>query len=259
VAETVSVFIQRGLGNGHEHTAIERLHPAPFSYQDVGRLVRFFTKRGGTVLDPLVGVGSTLKACALNERFGVGIELQKRYCDLSRRRLKTEVDPELLRRYPQRIIQADIREAIPRLERDSVDFIVTSPPYWNILEKVDHKARQERVDNGLDTKYSDDPRDLGNIAHYEDFVIELSSILGSLRHVLRSHRYMAVIVGDFRHRSRYFAFHADLAHGLEAHGFLLKGITVLYQKNKRIFPYGYPYSYVPNIHNQFILILQKED
>lgn len=23
------------------------------------------------------------------------------------------------------------------------------------------------------------------------------------------------------------------------------------------FPYGYPYSYVPNIHNQYILILQK--
>jgi hypothetical protein len=25
----------------------------------------------------------------------------------------------------------------------------------------------------------------------------------------------------------------------------------------RVFPYGYPYSYVPNIHNQYILILQK--
>jgi len=24
-----------------------------------------------------------------------------------------------------------------------------------------------------------------------------------------------------------------------------------------VFPYGYPYSYVPNIHNQYILILQK--
>jgi len=34
-------------------------------------------------------------------------------------------------------------------------------------------------------------------------------------------------------------------------------LTVLYQRHKRIFPYGYPYAFVPNIHNQFILILQK--
>jgi hypothetical protein len=32
----------------------------------------------------------------------------------------------------------------------------------------------------------------------------------------------------------------------------------LYQRHKRIFPYGYPYAYVPNIHHQYILILQNE-
>ena len=52
-------------------------------------------------------------------------------------------------------------------------------------------------------------------------------------------------------------FHADLAQRLEKIGYQSKGLTVLYQRHKRVFPYGYPYAYVPNIHNQFILILQK--
>ena len=52
-------------------------------------------------------------------------------------------------------------------------------------------------------------------------------------------------------------FHADLTQRLEKIGYQSKGLTVLYQRHKRVFPYGYPYAYVPNIHNQFILILQK--
>ena len=35
IPETVSVWVQRGLGKGHEHAQIERQHPAPFSFQDV--------------------------------------------------------------------------------------------------------------------------------------------------------------------------------------------------------------------------------
>ena len=35
-------------------------------------------------------------------------------------------------------------------------------------------------------------------------------------------------------------------------------ITILYQPHKRIFPYGYPAAFVPNIHHQYILILENE-
>jgi len=53
-------------------------------------------------------------------------------------------------------------------------------------------------------------------------------------------------------------FHADLASALEQRKFALKGITILHQKHKRVFPYGYPYSFVPNLHHQYILILRKD-
>jgi len=68
---------------------------------------------------------------------------------------------------------------------------------------------------------------------------------------------MAIIVSDFRDKSKYVMFHADLARSLQMYGLELKGISILYQRHKRIFPYGYPFAYVPNIHHQYILILQN--
>jgi DNA modification methylase len=257
IPETVSVWVQRGLGKGHEHAQIERQHPAPFSFQDIARLVRFFTKAGETVLDPFVGIGSTLKAAALEGRHGIGIELNKKYAKLAKQRLSSEIDQSVLLSNPQQVIQGDARKAISKIKKDSVKLVVTSPPYWNILHKTDHKTKQERVAHELDTQYSDDPADLGNILDYSAFVSELGSILALTRECLVAGGHLCLVVGDFRHKSNYFMFHADIAHEMEKHGFTLKGIKILYQKHKRVFPYGFPYSYVPNMHHQYIVILAK--
>lgn len=258
IPETVSVWNQRGLGAGHPDAQIERQHPAPFSFTDVGRLIRFFTKRGATVLDPFVGVGSTLKACAVDGRHGIGIELSPVFANLTRQRLETEVRDMFATVSGQTVLEGDARDHLPAIPTESVDFVVTSPPYWSILKKKDdHKVRQERVEKGLVTDYGEDERDLGRIENYEEFLRELSSILGECGRTLKRGKYMCVIVSDFRDKSKYIMFHADLARVLEPCGLEMRGLKVLYQRHKKVFPYGYPYSYVPNIHNQYILILQK--
>jgi DNA modification methylase len=257
IPETISVWTQRGLGKGHEHAQIERQHPAPFSYQDIARVIRFFTKSGEMVLDPFVGVGSTLKAAAIEGRKGLGIELNKKYADLARLRLKTELDDDVAKRKDQKVIRGDARLVIPTLAANSVKLVVTSPPYWNILHKQDHKAQQERVAHGLDTKYSSAKADLGNIESYPAFLEALADTLALTRQCLVDGGHLCVVVGDFRQKSQYFMFHADIAREMEVRGFKLKGLKILYQRHKRVFPYGYPYSYVPNLHHQYIVILAK--
>ncbi len=258
IPETISVWVQKGLGAGHPDAQIERLHPAPFSFTDVGRLIRFFTKRNAKVLDPFVGIGSTLKACAIEGRNGLGVELNPTFAALARKRLITEVTDMFSSVAKQEVIEGDIRDVLPTLKTESVDFIVTSPPYWSILRKNnDHKVRQERIAKGLSTDYGNDIRDLANIPQYEDFLSEISRIFIDCARTLKKGKYMAIVVSDFRDKSRYIMFHSDLALELQKHGLEMRGLKVLYQRHKKVFPYGYPYSYVPNIHNQFILILQK--
>lgn len=257
IAETVSVWNQKGLGAGHPDAKIERQHPAPFSFTDVSRLIRFFTKRDQVVLDPFVGIGSTLKACAIEGRRGTGIELNPHFAELTRERLRTEVRDMFSTAEEQTVLEGDTRELLPGIVDESVDFIVTSPPYWAILKKEDHKVRQERVAKGLSTDYGDDPRDLGQISTYDEFLQELVVIFSECKRILKPGKFMAIVVSDFRDKSRYVMFHSDLAQALETIGLEMRGLKVLYQRHKKVYPYGYPYSYVPNIHHQYILILQR--
>lgn len=258
IQETKSFFFQKGLGAGSPEAKYEKMHPAPFSFTDVTKLIRFFTKRNAKILDPFLGVGSTIKACVELEREGFGVELSPKWCEITKKRLKEESNYKLDKEH---LVCGDSRELIKYFDKNLFDFIVTSPPYWNILEKKDHKAN-ERALNGHDTKYSENKHDLGNITNYNKFLDELVKIFLSCHELLKPGKYMCIIVSDFRHKSEFYPFHADLLNKLTdkklKNHFHLKGIKVLIQNAKKLFPYGYPFSYVENIHHQYILILQKQ-
>ncbi|MCD6522095.1 site-specific DNA-methyltransferase [Candidatus Calescamantes bacterium] len=65
-------------------------HPAPFPVELPKRCIKLFSFIGDIVLDPFLGSGSTLIACALLNRKGVGIEIDENYCALARDRLIRE-------------------------------------------------------------------------------------------------------------------------------------------------------------------------
>src|SRR6266540_1386349 len=61
-------------------------HPAKYPESLAAEFISFFTKRGGTVLDPMVGTGSTLVAAALCGRRAIGVDLNQDFVALSRER-----------------------------------------------------------------------------------------------------------------------------------------------------------------------------
>lgn len=261
--ETKSYFFQKGLGADHPEAQIEKQHPAPYSFQDIEKLILFFTKQGMTVLDPFGGVASTAKACELTGRRCISIELSEKYHNLSIQRLETEVGEGTSLHHDLR--NGDSCAILPTLETNSIDFMVTSPPYWGILNKQDQKVKKERVANNLDTKYSESEKDLGNVADYREFLeILTKKIFMQCARVLRKDRYMAIVVSDFRDKGDYISFHSDLIQMLnqkqiEGGGTLsLQGTKILVQNHKSLLPYGYPFSYVENIHHQYVLIFRKK-
>src|SRR5204863_47792 len=103
----------------------------------------------------------------------------------------------------------------------------------------------ERVGNGLATHYSqvaseeEAAKDLANIPDYHEFVKELALIFEQCVRALEMNRYLAIIVSDFRHKGRFVPFHADLISALGDLGerrAVLKGVTILAQNHKRLYP-----------------------
>jgi len=65
-------------------------HPAPFPIELPRRCIKLFSYLNDTVLDPFLGSGTTLIAAYLNGRKGIGIDIDKEYCDLAIKRLRQE-------------------------------------------------------------------------------------------------------------------------------------------------------------------------
>ena len=93
--------------------------------------IEIYTRQGDVVLDPFVGVGTTLDACALLGRRGIGVELNPHFAALARDDLVGRDGGDL-----QRIIEGDALALTQHVKPDSCDFLLTSPPYGSLLKNV---------------------------------------------------------------------------------------------------------------------------
>ena len=66
-------------------------HPAAFPIELPKRCIKLFSFIGDTVLDPFVGSGSTLLASYLHNRKGIGVDIDRSYCDIAIKRLQQEI------------------------------------------------------------------------------------------------------------------------------------------------------------------------
>ncbi len=62
-------------------------HPAPFPVELPRRCIKLFSYTADTILEPFLGSGSTLIACIATKRKGIGVEIDKQYCALAKRRI----------------------------------------------------------------------------------------------------------------------------------------------------------------------------
>ena len=66
-------------------------HPCQFPVGLIERLVLSMSNEGDWVFDPFVGTGTSIVAAIRNARRGVGAEIEKKYVDISRRRIQEAV------------------------------------------------------------------------------------------------------------------------------------------------------------------------
>lgn len=229
-------------------------HPAIFPSQLVTRLIESFTRdTERVVLDPFCGSGSAVVTASRMGRTGIGFEINPEYVELANLRLgqrelfQPEVSTESV------IYQADARNLREYLEADSVDIVITSPPYWDILS-------QKRTADGKDIRdYGDTIEDLGKVADYYDFIDQLTHVFRPVYEVMRPGKYCIVVVMDLRKKNTFYPFHSDIAQMMERVGFVYDDLIIWDRRHEynNLRPLGYPAVFRINKCHEFILIFQK--
>jgi DNA modification methylase len=234
-------------------------HPAKFPESLAQEFIEFFTKSGQTVLDPMVGTGSTLIACLRAGRHGIGIELNPQYADLARESIQAEQQASQSHDQGLRAVVHTADAAIlHKLSLPPIDYVLTSPPYWNMLHaRGATTQRTRRADEDLDVVYSADPADLGNIEDYDLFLARLIDIYSALKSCLQPKAYLTIIVKNVKKGGRIYPLAWDLARQL-SEIYTLKDEKIWCQSDIRLAPYGMGSAWVSNTFHHYCLQFRHE-
>ena len=191
----------------------EILHPAKYPESLVEEFIKFFTKKNNWVLDPFLGTGSTLIAAGTLARNAVGVELNKSYFSIASDRItKNNFGKKIV---PVNGNSLDLKNLLKSnsFPKRKFDYVITSPPYWNQLER--NSIRQKKRDkDGLDTKYSNSKDDIGNINSYEDFLEMQAQIFDQVYEVTKVNSYLTVITNNIYFKSKLYPLAYDTATSL---------------------------------------------
>ncbi len=234
-------------------------HPAKFPETLAQEFIEFFTKSGQMVFDPMVGTGSTLLACLRSGRSGFGLELNPAYAEIARELVDEErelLGPPASELHVE-VLTGDAAD-LQSFNLPQIDYVLTSPPYWDMLHARGAETQQRRRDSSeLDVTYSDDPADLGNIADYDEFLDRLVQIYTDLKSYLRPRSYLTVILKNVKKKGKIYPLAWDVARNL-AEVYTLKDERIWVQDNIPLAPYGMGNAWVSNIHHHYCLQFRFE-
>ncbi|HEY3411933.1 MAG TPA: DNA methyltransferase [Armatimonadota bacterium] len=235
--------------------ALRRVHPSPKPPQLMRRLMEFFTKPGGWVLDPFCGVGGTLLGASLCGRNAVGIDLEPEFLNVYRLVCGAEGLA------PQISVEGDARHLaeMPEVAGRQYDLILTDPPYAGMMTRLQSGEKKKKTGLDAPTPFTQSSMDLGNLP-YAEFVSVLRDIISSALPLLKSKGHLVVFTKDLQPTVEHHnMLHADIVTSFrQISGLRYRGCKIWYDKTVNLYPFGYPHAFVANQLHQYILIFRKE-
>lgn len=256
-----SVFATRYPTNGKEAYAhhIRRIHPTPKPPQLMRDLICFFTKKGELVFDCFMGVGGTLLGAALAERRAAGIDLNRTYLDAyeeAARELHLEVFKTKAGDAISLLQDAALMEWLT--DGQPISLMLIDPPYANMMSR-EKTGADIRVYGKTATPFSASELDLGNMER-GTFLEKLRQSVELTLPYLKFRGYVVVFIKDLQpSKKEPNLLHAEVVNALnQIPNLYYKGMKIWADESTKLYPYGYPFSFVANQIHQYILVFRKE-
>ena len=227
----------------------KQIHPAVFPVNLAKKIIGLFTHEGELVVDPFMGIGTTLVAARDLQRNAVGFDINQRYIDFSDRRLQQVPPHEGCEQLP---ILDDARNIDQYIEPETIKLAFTSPPYANLLNRPRlNKSRRVRENEQYRKveQYSQDPRDLGTLK-VEEYASEMKAIYRKILPLMKPKGHSVINVPDVWTNEvpggRRVPIHIYVYHAMVEAGFELRN-TMIWDRNNivnRIGIFGWPSNFI---------------
>jgi len=227
----------------------KNIHPAVFPIGLPKKCIELFTHKGELVLDPFLGIGTTLLATQDLGRNAVGFDLNQKYIDSTEERLaREEVNVE---DNTKQIAICDDAINIPKyLKENIISLSVTSPPYANMLnhKRLNKSIRGNLRENKYFKKvqqYSNDPRDLGTMRPKE-YAEKLGEIYKGILPLLKPKAHCVININDLWENNHRYPTHSYVIDVMEKIGYELRNI-IIWDKRKlvnKVGIFGWPNNYI---------------
>lgn len=225
------------------------IHPAVFPIALPKRCIELFTHKGELVLDPFVGIGTSLIAARDSERNAVGLDLKQEYIDFAKKRL-AQLEMSFGHNTKQIAICDDAVNIPKYLGKNTVSLAVTSPPYANILNRrtlnksMRGDLRKNRYFNKV-PQYSNNPRDLGTMRPRE-YAEALAEIYEEVLPLLRPRAHCVINLNDSWENNHRYPTHSYVIEAMEKVGYELRNIIIWDKRNlvNKVGIFGWPSNYI---------------
>jgi len=201
-SETVWSFPNRG--SWATHVGNYRGNWSPYIPRN---LILKYTEPGDSVLDQMVGSGTTLVECKLLGRNAIGVDINRDAIMVALDRLNfnyTSLDP----RYPKNLtIKTYVGDArnLSLIKDNSIDLIAMHPPYAGIIPYSNNKVEG----------------DLSSLK-LEDYLKEMRVVAEEAFRVLKLGKCCAILIGDTRKHLHYIPISIRVMEVFLDVGFILK-------------------------------------
>lgn len=206
--------------------------------QLVRNILLRYSKEGDTVLDQMVGSGTTLIECKLLGRNGIGVDINRNCIMLTKDRLnfryKTldyDSDDVTIKTYVGDARNLDL------IADESIDLIATHPPYANIIP-----YSKERLNGDLSNEYSID-----------GFIEDMTKVARESYRVLKPDHYCCILIGDTRREKHHVPIAFRVMQVFLDEGFILKEDVVKHQWRCKSTPFWLKKSIAYN----FLLLMYE--
>ena len=225
------------------------IHPAVFPIALPKKCIELFTHQGELVLDPFLGIGTTLLAAQDMGRNAVGFDLSQRYIDFTKERLGQQSTLNFYN--TKQIAICDDAINIPKyLDKESVSLSVTSPPYANMLnhERLNKSMRSDLRMNKHYKKvqqYSNNPRDLGAM-RLKKYIEALADIYKGILPLLKPKAHCVINVNDLWENNHRYPTHSYIIEAMEKVGYEIRNIIIWDKRNlvNKVGIFGWPSNYI---------------